>query len=195
MVESLAQPIAVIAMFAAERGSQRVAFRLEHQGLAFIVIQRLEKSRGTAVCRNEKHPDRRLLRFVAAPLPFVFFIERLFAVGMHHIYQMTAQRQPPLTRRGLCTDKEEQVRTNLPLPINARHLRQARGKDSERPQQEHIAVFGRDAVRADIIQQTGQRSIYLIRKDREFGIGRRQFSVARCHRIRFLQFGILAIWQ
>ena len=51
-MESLAQPIAVIAMFAAERGSQRVAFRLEHQGLTFIVIQRLEKSRGTAVCRN-----------------------------------------------------------------------------------------------------------------------------------------------
>ena len=75
MVESLAQPVAVIAMLTAESGSQRITLRLEHQGLAFVVVQRLEKSRGTAVCRNEKHPNRRLLRFVTAPLPFVFFIE------------------------------------------------------------------------------------------------------------------------
>nr|WP_259301089.1 hypothetical protein [Bacteroides oleiciplenus] len=86
----------------------------------------------------------------------------------------------------------------MPLPIDARNLRQARGKHREGTQQQHVRVFGRNAVRADIGEQAGHGGVDFIGESGEIIARRRPIRSGNrgyCHVLRFWQCGNMAIWQ
>ena len=59
MVESLAEAVGVVAVVGAECVGEGVAFRLEHQACAAVVIENLIDCGGGGVGRNEEHTHRR----------------------------------------------------------------------------------------------------------------------------------------
>ena len=121
MVEGFAEAVGEVAVVGGKDVGQRVAFGLEHQGVAAVVGEDLIDGGGGTVGRDDEHSERRFLRrfggivfllvvLVAGFLDAVFVhlglvgVAQLVVDGLHEAF---AEEEPAFAGGCGCRDKEE----------------------------------------------------------------------------------------
>lgn len=152
-MEGFAEAVRVVAVVGVEGVGEGVAFGLEHQALAVVLVERLIDGGGAGVGWDEKKAQGRFFGFLHRFLVLgaVVFVETVLvfeALGFIEVAELVvdvvdevlAEGDAPLAGRGAGGDEGEEVGIDNALVVDAADFGEAGGEGGEGSKEEDVGV-------------------------------------------------------
>lgn len=153
VLEALTEALGEVAEVLAETGGEDIAFGLEEEALAVVLIEGLVDGGGAAIGRDKEEADGRrrglrdtfafllalvsLLFFSVIHLQFVAFGPQFF---VNRVNYGPAEGEPAFAATGTGGDKEVKVSEEFPAGVDGIDVRQAGRYGGEGAQDEHVGI-------------------------------------------------------